>query len=68
MVQQLLTSQVSANSPSLSNSPILLALPSGPSATSGVDSSNQNNTSVNAQNNQSTVQEATTQDAGTMQK
>ena len=55
MVQQLLTSQVSANSPSLSNSPILLALPSGPSAMSGVDSSNQNKASGNTQNNQSTV-------------
>ena len=68
MVQQLLTSQVSANSQSLSNPPILLALPSGPSATSGVDLGNQNNASANTQNNQSTVREATTQDAGTMQK
>ena len=63
MVQQFLTSQASANNP-----PIMLALPSGLSATSAVDSGNQNNASGITQNNQSTVREATTQDAGTMHK
>ena len=63
MVQQFLTSQVSANNP-----PLVLALPSGLSATSAVDSGNQNNAGTNTQNNQGTVREATTQDAGTTQK
>ena len=47
----------------------MLALPSGPSATSGVDLGNLTNANVNTQNNQGAVREsATNQDTGVVPK
>ena len=69
MVQQFLTNQINTSKPSTSNQHAMLALPSGPSATSGVDLGNLTNANVNTQNNQGAVQEsATNQDTGVVPK